>query len=454
MKKLLLMVAFLLPMMANAQLGSLVEQPLNGYESSIVRIWQGHDKVLSYGHIMSGTNTKPVFYLSDYSSFFSPTPPTPTLSMQYAELSATWGSTDIRFTDIRDMRIVDDYVFVCGDAYDTNSPQTKINAIGWFDLNDFASGNIVFNYIDIPLVWYLKKIAAYQCGLDYTVLVIGEDQSSYDYIFEIRNVTTNTPAFYCRRFTSSSFWDKEAADDILVTGREVFVVGNLRTPPSDRQLCIRKADRTQVLSDPQFDIRYEYTAASDEVNANTYSTLIDEEFIATTYVHHTNPDGFSTRLRIINTQTLDMVNSQEWTIDSKWEPEEMVYENAPKKLVLLHAFGNDWNFLVLDPMNTVSYVADYLFHPNAEFYSLDSDQRDLFVSTGAKHWLYFQRLGMTLPSPSGCPNNSKIEVNAIKNVPTSTVPNTPINQPISPQRRFGLMPASGIPPVTICNSPF
>ena len=209
-----------------------------------------------------------------------------------------------------------------------------------------------------------------------------------------------------------------------------------------------------MLSDPQFDIRYEYTAASDEVNANTYSTLIDEEFIATTYVHHTNPDGFSTRLRIINTQTLDMVNSQEWTIDSKWEPEEMVYENAPKKLVLLHAFGNDWNFLVLDPMNTVSYVADYLFHPNAEFYSLDSDQRDLFVSTGAKHWLYFQRLGMTLPSPSGCPNNSKIEVNAIKNVPTSTVPNTPINQPISPQRRFGLMPASGIPPVTICNSPF
>ena len=453
MKKLLFVAAFLLPMMANAQYGSLVEQPLNGYESSIVRIWQGHDKVLSFGHIMSGTNTKPAFYLSNYSSIYSPTPPSPTLSMQYADLSAVSGSATIRFTDIRDMRIVDDYVFVCGDAYDPNNPQTPTNAIGWFNLNDFASGNISFNYIKIPRVWYLKKIVAYQCGQGYTVLALGEDQISQDYIFEIQDVTSTLPMLSYRIFTASSFWSKEAADDILVTRDEVFVVGNFRTPPSDRQLCIWKADRTNVVNDPQFYTRYDYTAASYEVNANTYSTLIDEEYIATAYIHHSDQTGFSTRLRIISTQTLDMVNSQEWIRDTKWEPEEMVYENSPKKLVLLHEFGGDWNFLILDPMSTVPYVADYLFHPNAEFYSLDSDHRDMFVSTGAKHWLYFQRLGMSLPSPSGCPNNSKIEVNAIDNVPTGTVsiissfPNNPwptMNNSIQ---------AYPIQPVTICNSP-
>ena len=424
MKKLLFLAAFLLPMMANAQYGSLVEIPLYGDESSLVRLWTGHDSVLSYGQAISGSVSKPTFFLSDYASFYSSTPP-PVLSTKYADLHATWGTMPLFFTHVRDMRIVDDYVFVCGDAGDTNNPLTAKSAIGWFNLNDFGTPNITFQYFEIPIrVHYLKKIAAYRCGPGYTVLALGEDANAKDYIFEIKDVTTLSSYYYVnyREFTSSSFWDKEAADDILVTGNEVFVVGNLRTPPSERQLCIWKADRTNVVGDPQFYTRYDYTAASSEVNANTYSTLIDEEYIATAYVHASDQTGPSDRLRIINTNTMNMVNSQEIIRDNKWEPEEMVYVNNRKKLVLLQEHNSIWNFILLEPMNNTAYVADYLYHPNAVYYSLDSDHNDLFVSTGEKNRLYFQRLGMALPSPIGCPKNERIEVISIKDIPTSISP--------------------------------
>lgn len=455
MKKLLLMVAFLLPMLAQAQYGSMVEKPLYGDESSLVRLWTGHDSVLSYGHAISGSVWKPAFFLSDYASFYSSTPP-PVLSTKYADLHATWGTMPFFFTHVRDMRIVDDYVFVCGDAVDTNNPQTEKSAIGWFNLNDFGTPNITFQYFEIPIrVHYLKKIAAYRCGPGYTVLALGEDANAKDYIFEIKDVTTILLPINInvREFSSSSFWDKEAADDILVTGNEVFVVGNYRTPPSDRQLCIWKADRTNVVGDPQFYTRYDYTAAAYEVNANTYSTLIDEEYIATAYVHPSDQTGFSTRLRIINTNTMNMVNSQEIIRDNKWEPEEMVYVNNSKKLVLLQEHNSIWNFTLLEPMNNTAYVADYLYHPNAVYYSLDSDHNDLFVSTGEKHWLYFQRLGMALPSPTGCPKNERIEVISIKDIPTSTSPSAVLTDRRPSFDRSVLLPVLQTPIIPVCNSP-
>lgn len=455
MKKLLFLAAFLLPMMANAQYGSLVEKPQYGDESSLVRLWTGHDSVLSYGHAISGSVWKPAFFLSDYASFYSSTPP-PVLSTKYADLHATWGTMPLFFTHVRDMRIVDDYVFVCGDAVDSNNPQAVKNAIGWFNLNYFGTPNITFHFFDLPFrVHYLKKIAAYRCGPGYTVLALGEDENCKDYFFEIKDVTTGLLPINInvREFSSSSFWDKEAADDILVTGNEVFVVGNYRTPPSDRQLCIWKADRSNVVNDPQFYTRYDYTAAAYEVNANTYSTLIDEEYIATAYIHHSDQTGFSTRLRIINTNTMNMVNSQEIIRDNKWEPEEMVYVNNSKKLVLLQEFNNNWNFTLLDPMNNTSYVADYLYHPNAVFYSLDSDHNDLFVSTGDKHWLYFQRLGMPLPSPTGCPKNERVEVIAIKDLPTSTLSIVPAPINIIAFDNSVWITVNPTPTVPICNSP-
>jgi hypothetical protein len=128
---------------------------------------------------------------------------------------------------------------------------------------------------------------------------------------------------------------------------------------------------------------------------------------------------------------MNMVNSQEIIRDNKWEPEEMVYVNNRKKLVLLQEHNSIWNFILLEPMNNTAYVADYLYHPNAVYYSLDSDHNDLFVSTGEKNRLYFQRLGMALPSPIGCPKNERIEVISIKDIPTSISPSLQSKRPFS-----------------------
>lgn len=455
MKKILFLAAFLLPMMANAQYGSLVEQPTGGGWGSIVRVWQDSNKVLSYGNIVSGQQNVLSFCLSDYSQFYSSTPSTPALSMLYADImSAPWSTVNPRFINIHDMRIVDDIAFVCGSAVDTNYPNVTFGAIGWFRLSDFASPNstLDFHYYDFHYVNYFKKLTAYPCGAGYTVLALGETYNYTDRIVEVRDVTTNSaPPMYFRSFFSNSFVDKEAYDDILVSKEEVFLVGQYRSS-GDRQLCIRKANRNGVLQDPQFDSLYIYIAPTYEINAETRSTLIDDYTIATVYVHPYGGTVFSTRLRLIKTTTMDMVNSQEMLKDEKWEPEEIIFFNTYSKLVLLQQIDISYSFTVLDPFNNTGYVTDYMFHPGREFHSLDGDHDKVFVSTGSDYWLYFQHLGMPLPSPTRCPRIKTIAVKPIDNVLQRIDNDNDFNPYLTREIRVP-MRIGTISSQQICNSP-
>lgn len=450
------MVAFLLPMVAKAQLGSLVEYPVGGDNGNIVRIWQGKEKILSYGGIAINQHIAGTLCLSDYSQFFSTTPSTPVLSIKSADLTAAaWNTVNPWFTTIQDICIVDDIAFVCGSAMDTNFPQSHLNAIGWFDLNGFSSGNIILHYIQLPFVWYWKKIVAYPYNHGYTVLALGEGNNNFDYIFEIQDVTALTMlTVQIGQYPANTYWDKEAADGIIVTADEVFVVGNLRIPPSDRQLCIRKGDRNGVLADPQFNQwRYDYPSSAYEVNANTYSTLIEDNIIATAYVHADNSTSFLTRLRMINTSTMDMINSQEFMIDDKWEPEEIIYLNAPKKIVLLQEFYDNWNFVVLDPFYNSDYLADYMTYPDVKFHAMDGDHYDMFVSTGDNNWLYFQRLIMPLTLSAGCTKNLDLEVHQTDNV-LKNQNNVSIQTigPYFPEIQISI-PVQSLQSTTICSFP-
>lgn len=420
MKKILFLAAFLLPMMANAQLGSLVEQPLGGGWGSIVRVWQDSNKVLSYGGINVGQNDIQAFCLSDYSDFYSSTPPSPVLTMNYSNLSTAFPSSNNpnRIT-IRDIRIVDIYAFCCGELVDTNYPTISKGFIGWFKLGNFTTwNNVVFEYIELPFpyAWHMKKLAVYPSVQGYKAVAIGGNNNYTDYIFEVSNLITNTSPTVCfRPFHSISYWDKEAIDDILVNDDDVFVVGQLRSS-SGRNLCIRKADRDNVLADPQFDTCYVYSLTTNEINAETRSTMIGDKYIATVYVHPINPTSVSTRLRIIDARTLDIERSQEISKEDKWEPEEMVYLDVQDRLVLLQEINDLYAFTLLNPSVDTTYWTDYLFHPDSVFHSLDGDHNDMFVSTGSDHWLYFQRIVMPLPSPNNCPMKKPIKVKPIDNI--------------------------------------
>lgn len=425
MKKALLVAAFLLPITAKAQLGSLVESPSNGDMGNIVRVWQGEEKVLSYGRVGSNQQLLNAFCLSDYSNIYLSTPPSPVLTIQCADLSVVLSAqVNPRLTGIRDMTIVDDYVFFCGDAVDTTYPPTSTDVIGWFKLADFSSSTINLNYFEIPqnTASYLKKIAAYPSVQGYTVLALGEDINFTDYIFEIKNVTATTslPVDY-RQFSASSYWVKEAADDILVTDEDVFVVGNNRTTANGFQLCIRRTDRNNGITSPQFNLRYDYIASGYEVNANTHSTLTEDNIIATTYVHAPTSTSFTTRLRLIDPTSMDMINSQEYPIDEKWEPEGIVFVDDSKKLVILQEYREQWVFSELDPFNNQQYTANQMFHRDHDFHSLDSDHKEMFVSTGIKHFLYFHNLHMPLPTPTNCPEKEDLEVAPIDDVVKSWV---------------------------------
>ncbi len=111
-----------------------------------------------------------------------------------------------------------------------------------------------------------------------------------------------------------------------------------------------------------------------------------------------------------------MVNSQEMLKDEKWEPEEIIFLNTYSKLVLLQQIDISYAFTVLDPFNNTGYMTNYMFHSSREFHSLDGDHDKVFVSTGSDHCLYFQHLGMPLPSPTRCPENKTIAVKPIENV--------------------------------------
>ena len=458
MKKLLFMAAFLLPMTAKAQLGSLVENPANGDKGNIVRVWQGKEKVLSYGRVGLNQHTVNAFCLSDYSNIYLSAPPSPVLTIQCADLSAILSAqVNPRLTDIRDMTIVDDYVFFCGDAVDTTYPPTSTDVIGWFKLADFSSSTINLNYFEIPqnTASYLKRIAAYPSGQGgFTVLALGEDINFTDYIFEIKNVTATTSlSVDYRQFSASSYWVKEAADDILVTDEDVFVVGNNRTTANGFQLCIRRTDRNIGITSPQFNLRYDYIASGYEVNANTHSTLTEDNIIATSYVHAPTSTSFTTRLRLIDPTSMDMINSQEYLIDEKWEPEGIVYVDIPRKLVILQENADQWFFTELDPFNNHQYMANIMYHQDQEFHSLDSDHKDMFVSAGIKHFLYFHNLFMPLPTSTRCPENKDVMIDPIDNIVKSW-----IYIPFAPPQIFVnevqvQVPVSGINSVPFCDSP-
>ena len=451
MKKLLLMTAFLLPMVANAQLGSLVEQPLGGSWGSIVRVWQDSNRVLSYGSILLNQQSALAFCLSDYPDFYATPPSPPMLTVNYANLSAAFPSTsNMRFTNIRDMRIVDNFAFVCGNLVDTNYPMNPRGAIGWFKMNNFAAGNVNFYYFEIPQVRYLKKIAVYNNGQNYTVMAAGMSNFG-DCIVEVPNAMTYPPCSYSIGYLGSN----EVVDDILVNSTDVFFVGHQSPSGGNGQLFIRKIKRINGLADPYLHLRYDYPASINEINGWTYSTLMGDEQIATAYV---NPNGagtmvFPTRIRMISTTTMNMVNSQEITKENKWEPEEIIYLDRKGKLVLLQEIDKVWTFTILDPRLYTSYTTNYLYFPDQTFYSLDGDHDDLFVSTGTGHWLYFQRQGMTLPSPNGCPKNDPIKVEPIQNIPTViTNSSVTIIPPSSPVYNVSIV-IDTLPSSNICSSP-
>lgn len=458
MKKLLFLMAFLLPMAVNAQLGSLVENPSNGDKGNIVRIWHGYEKVLSYGTASLNQHTVNAFFLSDYSNIYLSVPPSPVLTIRCADLSAILSAqVNPRLTDIRDMTIVDDYVFFCGDAVDTTYPPTSTDVIGWFKLADFSSSTINLNYFEIPqnTASYLKRIAAYPSGQGgFTVLALGEDINFKDYIFEIKNVTATTLlSVDYWPFYASSYWDKEAADDILITDEDVFVVGNNRTSANGFQLCIRRTDRNNGITSPQFNLRYDYIASGYEVNANTHSTLTEDNIIATTYVHASTATSFTTRLRLIDPISMDMISSQEYLIDEKWEPEGIVYVDIPRKLVILQENADQWFFTELDPFNNHQYMANIMYHQDQEFHSLDSDHKDMFVSAGIKHFLYFHNLFMPLPTSTRCPENKDVMIDLIDNIVKSWIyiPFTPFQASVNEVQVQ--VTVSGITSVPFCDSP-
>ena len=414
--------------------------------------------VLSYGIVALNQQPVKTLCLSDYSNIYLSAPPSPVLTIRCADLSAILSAqVNPRLTGIRDMAIVDDYAFFCGDAVDTTYPPTSTNVIGWFKLADFASNTINLHYFEIPqnTASFLKKIAAYlsvQGG--YTVLALGEDINFRDYIFEIKNVTTTTsPSVNYLPFPASSYWDKESADDILVTDEDVFVVGNNRTTANGFQLCIRRTNRNSGITHYQFNIRYDYIAPNYEVNANTHSTLTEDNIIATSYVHAPTSTSFTTRLRLIDPISMDMISSQEYPIEEKWEPEGIVFVDDLRKLVVLQEKNEQWLFVELDPFNNHQYTANQMFHRDHDFHSLDSDHKEMFVSTGIKHFLYFHNLFMPLPTSTRCPENEELEVAPIDNVVKSWF-YTPFAPPQTTSDEVQVqVPVSGITSVPFCDSP-
>ena len=94
-----------------------------------------------------------------------------------------------------------------------------------------------------------------------------------------------------------------------------------------------------------------------------------------------------------------------------------------------------------------------MFHRDHDFHSLDSDHKEMFVSTGIKHFLYFHNLFMPLPTSTRCPENEELEVAPIDNVVKSWF-YTPFAPPQTTSDEVQVqVPVSGITSVPFCDSP-
>lgn len=339
--------------------------------------------------------------------------------------------------NVLDMRIVDEYAFMCGSVWDSIDSTTYISHgfLGYFNISDMYQNNT----LNINLHVYdstreFNRMVAYKDMTDYKIVALGSYRE-YDMVDTVylypsclveEYIMSSVPSILIREIKPFNYWGapREAMMDLVLVGDYVVLVGRLNFPyspiNSNYSICVRYANKQAVIGDPMLDNHYYYSTLMPEVNNNIHAVALDENKIAVSYVYHDNTaEKFYTRLRVIDIPSMDMLSSQQFKTYSKDEPTELAYDPKNQILTLLHTMPfpallsyNNSYFVQIDPYSKATYTAPVLFPQKGLYTSLDMFNDEFYVATG-QNWWYYQHTTAPQPNENQCPQVDEIKIRPI-----------------------------------------
>ena len=310
--------------------------------------------------------------------------------------------------DIKDIRIVGDENFFCGQKRDTRNGIIGHTSVS--EIEGCAVSSIPYRELDMditPTSTIMWRLAAYTDGIGrYKVVSIGEMyyfSSSvnvpmwfypctsanygschtffaieYDYVMDFSLVGF---IFLC----DSNHYER--ADDVVVTDNWLGIVSCY---PDKSELIIHRCNKSNVIA--TFDNYYSYVVP--EMEGIYHCCKMKGDSIALVALHKPGASpNYETHLRTVDLASMAMTSAQGYSLLDKAEPEEMVYLPEYSKLVLLQyqRFPSTlyhYAFVCWEPYTSPPYSAVTIYEKDDyPFYSLDRLTSKHIVAAGGNYWI-------------------------------------------------------------------
>ena len=370
---------------------------------------------------------------------------------EFGMINATTGSianylsliTDsIQNLNVMDMRIVDEYAFICGNVWDSVDSITYITHgfLGYFNIRDMIQNhNMSIKLHVYDSIREFGRMVAYQDTGGYKIVALGSYREYYPYnnntiilyptCLVEDYIMTFVPSIQIQKIQPFNSYGtpREIMTDLVLVDDYVVLVGRLHYPSSpihtNYSICVRYANKQNVIGDPMLNIHYYFKTPSPEVNGDIIAVALDKKNIAVSYVNvNNNTDEFYTRLRVIEIPSMKMFSSQQFKTYSKDEPIEMAYDPENDILTLLHPmpfqtpFSYNYSYFVqIKPYSIDPYPAPVLYPQNGLYTSLDMFNDQFYVATG-QNWWYYQHTTAPQPNVNRCPQTKEINIEPIPNL--------------------------------------
>lgn len=335
---------------------------------------------------------------------------------------------------IQDMKFVDNYAFIGGYILDSVAPHTyeKRGFLGYYNLSDMY----VPNTLNIKLHVYddfreFFRLVAYYDVSGYKIVALGtygviSQNPAYIVEDEIMNYTP-TITIKEIEFATTSGVPRDIVLDLLLTSDRVVFVGKRNANSSSsypyypyHKICVRLADRHNVIGNPMVNTQYIYNSSNEEVNGNIVAACLNDNEFAFAYVYCDPATGeFYTRVRVIDISTMDMISSQEFHTYSKDEPIAMAYDPNNNILTLMHkmpfSYEASYNltyYVQINPYASSPYAATVLYPSKGLYHTIDMFDKEYYVSTTQNVW-YYQHTAAPQPNVNLCPESKEIEISII-----------------------------------------
>lgn len=335
---------------------------------------------------------------------------------------------------VYDMRIVGDELYFCG-LYQA-SPAAGLDmgdgVIGHLSLAALDAGSPVVDYYTDGSLTPLNRMAAYDMGGVVKVVALGlvynadspcscpvmaapytcADHQLVEADF-VDGVLTNVQ--YAQ--TAESPANVEELYDVVETDNYVAVIAVERP---NHELTIHRCDKGNVLG--TFEHYSVYPILCDTYEPGYIGCHVKADMVAVASFAWVSPaqHDYRTQVRVIDLPSQTMVSAQEYKMDEKTVPSEMVYFPDHSTLVLLQNQMLDpyaWRraFVHLRPFAATPYLAEAHFESSMSvpFVSLDKAGNNYYVTTGGECWMLKDIA--TTPSVSSCYGYCGIEV---RDIPT------------------------------------